>query len=365
MKIFWSIIVVIMFLAIMPGKTPEPDRPKPGEPDKLGSWGQINQRVARSEDWEQIVTDSPFQLGEKRYKGSWQQQDGSQDYYEIEFGTYPSIDGSTVALPMAVEFARQHLNFSDEDANDFAGFNTTNQAYVNLITKEANTMGMIRSEFTFLDENHPVDIIIVTEPSDEELDLAEEHHVELIQKPVCYDAFVFITHKNNPVDSLTVEQIRGIYSGKITNWREVGGDNAPITAYQREVNSGSQTAMLNLVMKDTPMLPPEMIAVHEGMGALIEAVAEYQNNSASIGYTYKYYIDNLYKNEQIKILKVDGISADEENIRMNRYPFSTYYYGVIRSSDEDAVGGDFLAWMLSEEGQRCIRQAGYIPYVEY
>ena len=61
---------------------------------------------------------------------------------------------------------------------------------------------------------------------------------------------------------------------------------------------------------------------------------------------------------------IDGIPADEANIRLGSYPLSTHYYGVIRGEDEFSSGGLFLNWMLSEEGQRSIRQAGYIPYYE-
>jgi len=212
-----------------------------------------------------------------------------------------------------------------------------------------------------LDENHPVDLIIATEPSDEEVKLARDKNVELTVEPVCYDAFVFITHKDNEVDTLTIEQIQKIYSGEITNWQEVGGKNQSIKAFQREKNSGSQTAMENLVMKDIPMLPPNIVKVAEGMGMLVDVVGEYENSKASIGYTYKYYIDTLYKNENIKTIKVEGISPDSENLKNKSYPFTTNYYGVIRKEDEQKVAGKFLEWMLSSEGQKSIEQAGYIP----
>ncbi len=331
------------------------------EPDKTGSWGQINQVVERDAAWEKIVTDSEFQLGERTVKGSWNVPPGKQDYYEVKYGTYPSLDGSTVAVPMGAEFARQHLGLSDEDVRDFVYFNTTHTAYENLIYARPNNGGMIRSTDTFLEELHPVDLIIATEPSDEELALAKENHVELIIEPVCYDAFVFITHKDNPVDSLTVEEIQKIYSGEITNWKEVGGEGTDIVSYQREKNSGSQTAMENLVMKGIPMLPPAMIQVVEGMGMLIDAVAEHENSRSSLGYTYQYYIDTLYKNDSIKVLRINGVSSSPENLRNDAYQFSTRYYGVIRGTDKQNTGGRFLEWMLSEEGQKCIAQAGYIP----
>lgn len=332
-----------------------------GEPDRTGSWAQINQEIQRGQSWKQIVTDSSFQLGERYVKGSWQVADGKQDYYGVKYGTYPCLDGSTVAVPMAVEFARQHLGLSDEDANEFTSFSTTHNAYENLIYRRPHGGGMIRSTTTFLDDNQPVDLIIATEPSDEELQMAENAGVKLIKKPVCYDAFVFITHKDNPVDSLTVEQIQKIYSGEITNWKEVGGKDAKIIPYQREKNSGSQTAMENLVMKGKPMLKPDMIKVEMGMGMLVDAVAEYKNSEASLGYTYQYYIDRLYKNDNIKVLRINGIASSPINLRDDSYPFSTRYYGVIRSTDQDKTGGKFLDWMLSKEGQECIKQAGYVP----
>ena len=330
-----------------------------GQPDQLGSWGQINQNIGKSDDWQQIVTDSQFQLGEKIYRGSWQEGGGMVDIYTINFGTYPYIDGSTVAVPMALEFAWQHLGLEDEDYN-FVYFSTTHYAYLNLINREGFGVGSIWSERAFVDENQAVDLIIVTEPSEEERAIAAQKGVTLVMEPVCFDAFVFITHKDNPVDSLTIDQVRGIYSGRIKNWKQVGGNDEAIVAYQREEKSGSQTAMINMVMGDTPMIKAETVDVAMGMGMLVEMIAEYQNGPMSIGYTYKYYIDTLYKADDIKVLRIDGVAPSAENMRNLSYPLTTNYYGVIRGGEEKMVGGLFLEWMISPEGQRCIEQAGYV-----
>lgn len=361
LKTIIGLLLVVLIAIGISGCGSDNTNAKKGEPDRTGSWGQINQVIERDKNWKQIVSKSAFQLGERSVKGSWNVPNGKQDYYEVKYGTYPCLDGSTVSVPMAVEFTRQHLGLSDEDAQSFVLFNTTHNAYVNLISFLPNYGGMIRSTTTFLEENHPVDLIIATEPSDEELQLAKDNQVELIVRPVCYDAFVFITHKDNPVDSLTVEQIQKIYSGKITNWQEVGGDDADIIPYQREANSGSQTAMEKLVMKGIPMLTPASVEVEAGMGELIEAVAEYDNSKSSLGYTYQFYIDKLYKNDNIKVLRVNDVSSEPENLRNEAYPFTTRYYGVIRGGDEQNTGGLFLDWMLSAEGQACIQQAGYVP----
>ena len=327
-----------------------------GIADKTGSWGAINQDVERGKDWKQIVTDSPFKLGE--IKTSADEYGYTQKY--CDKGTYPYIDGSTVCVPMAVEFARQHLGFQDDTANAFVLFSTTHYAYENLMDPMNQTEFYVYDNFGAHIDLRGVDLVIATEPSDEELAMAEDLGVTLKKTPVCYDAFVFITHKDNPVESLTVEEIKKIYTGEITNWKEVGGKNEKIRAFQREKNSGSQTAMENLVMGGSDMIDPIEVKVIEGMGMLVDAVAEYENETASLGYTYRYYIDTLYKNDNIKTIAVDGISPTDENIRSGDYPFTTNYYGVIREGDEDAVGGQFLNWMLSDEGQKCIAQAGYI-----
>ncbi|MDR0937392.1 MAG: substrate-binding domain-containing protein [Oscillospiraceae bacterium] len=331
-----------------------------GNPDKLGSWGSINVSSERGDDWRQIVNDSEFQLGEKFLAGHWGVEPDIQEYYYKRFGTYPRIDGSTVCVPLALEFARQHLDMTDAQAYNFVGFNTTPEAYRLLITKQHGSPSgrFAESEWDWYQmdsDNRPVDIILATYPSDEELEMAETFNEPLIIEPICSDSFVFITRTDNPVDNLTLEQVRKIYSGEITNWSELGGSDLPIKAYQREKNSGSQSGMEQLVMQNTPMAEPITAAIVETMEGLINTVAEYQNGLASIGYTYKYYVERLYQNDNIKILKIDGYEAGSEN-----YPLNVNYYAAIRENDgEDSIGRKFLNWILSDEGQLCVKQAGY------
>lgn len=329
-----------------------------GTADRTSSWGAINQIIETQEGWEKIVADSSFTLGEIAERTD---EEGWVKQYSIN-RTYPEIDGSTVCVPMAMEFARQHLGFDDETVYDFVDFSTTHYAYENLITKSDDLYGGFTYNGKYMADykREPIDLVIATHPSDEELKMAEDAGVELILEPVCYDAFVFITHKDNPVDTLTVQQIKDIYSGKIKNWKDVGGNDEKIRAFQREKNSGSQTAMERLIMGGADMIDPIEVKVIEGMGDLVDAVAEYENNTASLGYTYRYYIDNLYKNDEIKTIAIEGIYPTDENIRSSTYPYTTNYYGVIKEEDENSRGGRFLEWILSDEGQKCVDQAGYI-----
>ena len=326
-----------------------------------GAWGQINQEVEKPEGWRRFVEGSAFWLGEPTVVGDM----NGKPLYEVPYGTYPSIDGSTIAVPMVMEFARQHLNVPEEDLEGFVFLSTTHTAYEHLIRKLPNGAAIIGSMNATMEENKPVDLFIGTEPSADELALAAEYGVELLKEPIAYDAFVFITHAENPVDNLTAEQIQGIYSGKYISWKEVGGPDEPIYAYQREQNSGSQTAMETMVMQGKPMdgAQSNEIIVHE-MSGLIERVGQYENRNNSIGFTYKYYIDTLYQSDSIKILSIDGVYPTPENLRNGTYPYTALYYGVIRREDELNAGGKFLRWMKSVEGQRSIQQAGYIPYAE-
>jgi phosphate transport system substrate-binding protein len=93
--------------------------------DRLGSWSHIRQTVERAENWQQIVTESSFQLDEKTPHITPSNGEISSKNYDIGYGSYPNIDGSTVAMPLALEFARQHLGFSDAVANSFVHFSTT------------------------------------------------------------------------------------------------------------------------------------------------------------------------------------------------------------------------------------------------
>ncbi len=322
-----------------------------------GSYAQINQPLSRPEGWEKIATQGAFSLGELTGAGNV----GGVPVYQQAYGTYPSIDGSTVAVPLAMEFARQHLDLPDSDLESFVFFSTTHHAYEHLIRKEANGSALLPSKNAAMNPSHPVDLILATEPSEDELNMAAEHGVTLVKEPACLDAFVFITHADNPIETLTVDQIRKIYAGEITNWRDVGGQDAPIAAYQRETNSGSQTAMVQLVMGETKLSGAQPNYVTSGMSDLVRRVGNYENSDSSLGYTYLYYISELYKGEPIKTIAVDGIAPTAENIQSGAYPFSTAYYGVYRRGEEKGVGAMFLQWILSEEGQRCVEQAGYIP----
>ena len=280
---------------------------------------------------------------------------------------FAGIDGSTATIPITAELARQFCGASDDNTAEadqrvsaYLNHNKTDVAYDNLILKKKNHISWYGAKYQ--ERVSTVRLLFATPPSQDELQTAEANDTVLEADPVALDGFVFITHKDNPVDSLTVQQIRDIYTGKITNWKDVGGKNEKIRAFQRTKNSGSQTAMEELVMQGEPMKEAPVALVPELMGELVELVAEYENETAAIGYTYYYYINNLYKNPDIKVIKIDGISPENENLVSGAYPFTASYDVVIRGDEpEDSVYRNLRDYMLSDEGQEIIRLAGYCP----
>lgn len=171
---------------------------------------------------------------------------------------------------------------------------------------------------------------------------------------------MFIANQNNPVQSLSEEQIRAIFSGKITRWNEVGGADKAIQPWQRPEDSGSQTVMLAKVMRGEPMLPPKETEFASAMEGVIHEVAEYQNTRGAIGYTFRYYATQMNSNKNIKLLSINGIAPTVENIRNGSYPYTVDVYMVTREHASTETQ-KLVAWFLSPQGQRLVQDVGYVP----
>src|SRR5690606_20922097 len=159
--------------------------------------------------------------------------------------------------------------------------------------------------------------------------------------------------------SLTEDEIKGIYSGKITNWKDVGGKNDEIRAFQRPENSGSQTALQNF-MGLTPIMKPPTEDVMSLMGTVIGEVSDYKNHKNAIGYTFRYYSTTMVKNKRIRLLGVNGVDPTIETIKSGEYPLTNEFYAVTAGSDHPHVEA-FIEWSLSDEGQEIVEKTGYVP----
>jgi phosphate transport system substrate-binding protein len=273
---------------------------------------------------------------------------------------YPRIDGSTSTAPLGATIACSLLdvpciwvdfidgnNYMMPDLTNYQGefpeinHSGTHSAYLNLINRE-------------------VDLILVARlPSADELDLAVLSGITLVTQPVALDAFVFILNENNLVEGLTLEEVQRIYTGELTNWEQVGGDDGEIHPYQRDEQSGSQQLMEELVMKDLPMIDAPLMVLMK-MIAPFYAISE---DPLGIGYSVYYYEENMAPNEMVKSIAVDGIKPDRESIQARQYPFTTEVYAVVRADSPPSSTAIHLRdWLSTPAGQDLIEQSGYIRY---
>ncbi|MBQ7656306.1 MAG: substrate-binding domain-containing protein, partial [Clostridia bacterium] len=180
----------------------------------------------------------------------------------------------------------------------------------------------------------------------------------LVYVPVCYDAFVFMVNGRNPVDSLTVAQIQEIYTGQHKTWADFGGQPQQLDAFQRPHGSGSQTAMEEMVMQGLKIQQVEENFISDGMADAVAQIGNYDNGPGAIGYSYLYYVNTLVENSGIKVLAIDGVAPTDENLQSGAYPFTVNYYAVYRKGDENTEA--FVNWLVGEEGQKAVAQAGYV-----
>lgn len=256
------------------------------------------------------------------------------------------IDGSTACIPLAEAVCEAYSGLDKESARASVEFHTTSYAYDSILRSKSDG----------------ISLIFVTPPSASEALSATNEGVKYDYVPIARDALVMINNAENEVSGLSLSQIQGIYSGEITNWSEVGGNDAPILAYQRSRNSGSQTLFEGLVMRDMELVRPSYDMRIGTMGFLVYQIISYDNGPDALGYSMYYYVNNMYGSERLRMLTVDGIAPNYETIANGEYPFCTYYYAVLPSDlPADSWQRSLVKWLVSEEGQRVVANAGYVP----
>mgnify|MGYP002604368255 FL=1 len=252
----------------------------------------------------------------------------------------PKIDGAAALFPVYSAFVNAVYPNTTKLHDGIFEYNNTPDGYRLLAEKET-------------------DIFIGVYPSDEQRAYAEENQTTFEYTPIGTEAFVFFVHKDNPITNLTTKQIKDIYSGKITNWKDVGGKNEKITAFQRNEGSGSQS-MLKRFMGDTPITDAPTEMVNDLMAGIIEQVADYKSKTNSIGFSFRYYVEGIIKNPDIKMISIDGAAPTFENIRNGSYTILTPIYAVTYKENQNGNVDKLLEWILSDEGQYIINETGYV-----
>ncbi len=258
-------------------------------------------------------------------------------------GAVPRMDGATALYPVYAAFAGAVCPVETLTWRELT-CSTTASAYCDIVDGER-------------------DIIFCAAPSEDQLAYAREKGVELVFTPIGKEAFVFFVNAANPLEDITVDQIRGIWSGQITRWDELGVKGfGKIRPFQRSPGSGSQSTLISL-MGDVPLMEPEKEDVSGDMGGIVSRTADYRNYRNAIGYSFLFYATVMNPNAGIRLLSVGGVAPTRENIENGTYPLGGTFYAVTRSdADENTLA--LLEWICGPQGQELVEKAGYTPYTE-
>ena len=189
----------------------------------------------------------------------------------------------------------------------------------------------------------------------EKADAEKNRGAKLNETPVALDALAVFVHQSNPVKELTIEQIASIYTGKTTNWSQVGGSNAPIVIYGRENNSGTYEYFKEHVLNKADFAP--RVQTLSGTAAVINAVGRDANG---IGYGGIAYAKEVRPVAVKKDAATAGVEPKEETVANGTYPISRNLYFYWLSSSRPELE-KFVQWAVSPEGQGVVENVGYYP----
>jgi len=185
----------------------------------------------------------------------------------------------------------------------------------------------------------------------DELDKAKAANIKIKEIAVSYDMLTPIVNPSNRVKNLTLEQLKGIFDGTITNWKQVGGDDMNIVVVSRDSSSGTYEYWNEHVMKKTDTRKDSLMQASNG--AVVNTVA---NNKKAIGYIGFGYLD-----KSVKGLDVNSVPATLKNGKSGKYPISRKLYMYVNEKKYSAEAKAFVSYLLSKDGQKIVSEAGFIP----
>ncbi len=247
------------------------------------------------------------------------------------------MDGSTTVLPFGQAAVEQ---FMKENAG--VKFSVSGTGTGNGFKSLADGSAQIANASRFI--------------KDSEIKSCMDKNVYPVPFAVALDCIVPIVHKDNPVKGLSHAQLKDIYSGKVTNWKEVGGADAPIVVVGRDTSSGTYGTWQEMIMdkgEKTRVTPKAQVA--SSSGAMLSSVSKNKN---AIGYEGMGYV-----NKTVKGLQVDGVSATAATARSGKYPLSRYLYMFTNGWPKGEVL-DFIMYMQSDAGQKIVNGTGFVSLRE-
>ena len=244
-------------------------------------------------------------------------------------GDLPVIDGAAALVPVFNSFV---YSIYPESSVKYVDGDFTKDSALQYHNTRGAFKGIVDGD---------CDIAFCAKPSKEQVQYGLDKGVELELTPIGREAFVFIVNKKNKVDGLTMDQLKDIYSGKITNWKDVGGSNRPINVVQRNKGSGSQTTLEKLFGED---IKPNFIGPLGG----------------SLGFSFRFYVEELTKHGHIKMLSLNGVYPSRENVQNESYPIVSNFFAVTRKGEANPNVQKVLDFVLSPTGQEIINETGYV-----
>lgn len=259
-------------------------------------------------------------------------------------GDFPVMDSSTARKPLVQNIYRFFcLDTGYGGAEPLCS--TTHGAWLNIADKKA-------------------DIALLAAPTKEEETYLKEQGVEVEMKLYGGDGLVFIGNSACGVTDLTLDEVRAIFRGEITNWSELGGADHAIRVLYRDDQSGSQRLFEKMLFKDGNVPDYEALGFNrlDEMSTLVSACLD---DPYAIGYSIMTYLNDVYSNEALLAFSLNGYSATPENVRTGDYPLGTKGYVVIRSDEpENSPARRLYNWFGSPLSDTFLTSCGITPLSE-
>jgi phosphate transport system substrate-binding protein len=189
------------------------------------------------------------------------------------------------------------------------------------------------------------------EMKDKEVKMAQEKGIKKREIVCAYDMIIPVVHPSNPLKNISLDQLKAIYDGSINNWKEIGGRDEKIVVISRDTSSGTYEVWYEKVMSKSDVRKDALLQASNG--AILSAVAE---NPKAIGYIGFGYINN-----SIKPLSINGIEGTIANGKSGRYPIFRKLFMYVNEGKLSTEAKDFIDFILSAEGQKLVKDTGYIP----
>lgn len=201
---------------------------------------------------------------------------------------------------------------------------------------------------------------------EKEYEAASTNGIEAVEFTVAIDALAIVVNLENPVNELSIDQLADIYTGRITNWQEVGGNDAPIVLLSRETNSGTHVYFLEEVVRkgngeNSDIFAPQTLLMPSSVGI----TSEVRRNPNAIGYDGLGYVDTSHEKTIAVAKDVDSpfVLPTVANGADGSYPISRGLYMYTAGQPTGAIA-DYMAWVMGPQGQRIVAELGFVPLPE-